>query len=138
MYGSAKSSSGSTPSESSGSAPFESSSDSEGIIDSSSSGSSGSSGACSFYIHDILLGPTDDVMEFSVTNDGAGVLEITGILSALGGVTLDPDTPLPIFLLSGVGIVITVNSNPPFTDLRGSTFTVETSCGDQSDVSPVA
>jgi archaellum component FlaF (FlaF/FlaG flagellin family) len=111
---------------------------SSGTAKSSGMSQGSSSGGCSFYIHDLLVGVSDDQMIFSITNDGTTVLEITAILSALPGVTLAPDTPLPIFLLSGGSITITVNSDPASTDLRGTTFTVQTDCGDQSDIFPVA
>ena len=71
------------------------------------------------------------------TRDGSGVLEITGIISALFG-TLLTGPALPAFLLAGATVTFTVNSDPAFTDLRGTGFTVQTSCGDQSGVFPVA
>lgn len=105
---------------------------------SGSLGSSGSSGFCSFYIHDILLGASDDQMIFSVTNDGTVALEVTAILSLIGGGVTLTGPVLPAFILTGATATFTVNSDPAFTDLRGTTFTVQTSCGDQSDVFPVA
>jgi hypothetical protein len=134
MYGTAKESSGSTPSESSGSVPEESSG-SSGYFDSSSSGgSSGSSGSdgCSFYISTVLYGGTDDTMEIFLFNDGSVMLEITDIT---GVATFTCDPPLPVFLLPSTGDSITVTA--PSTDLRGTTFTVVTSCGDATDVFPV-
>lgn len=112
---------------------------SSGLSQGSGSGGSGggSSGVCSYYIHDIVVGASDDQMVFSVTNDGSGVLEITGIISALFG-TLLTGPALPAFLLAGATVTFTVNSDPAFTDLRGTGFTVQTSCGDQSGVFPVA
>lgn len=81
----------------------------------------------------MIYGGTDDVMIITVSNTGATSLEITDIT---GIATLVPDTPLPAFLLSGVSLAIQVESTG--NDLRGTTFTVVTSCGSKDGVFPVA
>ncbi len=144
-FGSPKSSSGSTPSESSGSAPDESSSGSSGYLDSSSSvasessgsGSSGSSGSspsdsCSYYIATVLYGGQDDRMEVFLFNDGPVDVTISGITTSVP-VTTTP--ALPITMLPGTGASFTVDAAG--NDLRGVTFTVQTSCGDQSGTFPI-
>ena len=99
---------------------------------SSSSSSSSSSSACAFEILDAIYGGTDDVMIVTVSNTGATSLEITNIT---GIATLAPDTPYPIFLLSGNSIAIELEATG--TDLRGTTFTVVTSCGSKSGTFPL-
>jgi hypothetical protein len=83
-------------------------------------------------IFDVVYGGTDDVMIVTVSNTGATSLEITNIT---GIATLVPDTPYPIFLLSGNSIAIELEATG--TDLRGTTFTVVTSCGSKSGTFPL-
>jgi len=105
---------------------------SSGSTTSSSGSVSSTSGICSFAIIDVVYGGTDDVMIITVSNTGTLPLEITGIT---GIAPLVPDAPLPIFLLNGSSIAITVEATG--TDLRGTTFTVATTCGSQSSTFPV-
>lgn len=136
IYGSPKSSSGSTPSESSGSSqPDESSSGSSSYLDSSSasSGSSGSSESCSYYIATVLYGGADDLMEVFLFNDGPVPVTISGITCVVPVTT----TPVfPITMLPGTGASFIVNAAG--NDLRATPFTVQTSCGDQGGTFPAS
>jgi hypothetical protein len=80
----------------------------------------------------VVYGGTDDVMIVTVSNTGATSLEITDIT---GIATLVPDTAYPIFLLSGNSLAIQLEATG--TDLRGTTFTVVTSCGSKSGTFPL-
>ena len=137
MYGSAKSSGGSTPSESSrdsapSSAPDEPSSGGSGGPGGggSSGGSSGS--ACSYYIQTVLYGGSDDLMEVSLFNDGAVDVTVTGITCVVP-VTTTPS--FPITMTPGTGTSFVVDA--AYNDLRLSPFTVHTTCGDQSGEFPI-
>lgn len=139
MYGSAKSSSGSTPSESSGSAPDDSSSSNSGVIDggsssaeSSASSGSSSSESCSYYIQ-IAIYQADDRMEVFLFNDGGVTVTVTGVV-ANAPATITP--ALPISMAAGTGTSFVVET--PGNDLRGTTFTVETTCGDQIGTFPTS
>lgn len=137
IYGSPKSSSGSTPSESSGSSqPDESSSGSSGYFDSSSSGissglsseSSESSGSyfCSWEFGLIVLyDPLNG--EFFVNNTGTVPLTVINVTIPLS-YTLTP--PTPVVIPPGGDQSFTVASD--MDDLTGVTVTVTTDCGEQS------
>jgi hypothetical protein len=81
----------------------------------------------------VIYGGTDDVMIVTVSDTGATSLEITNIT---GIATLTPDTPYSIFLLSGNSIAIQLEATG--TDLRGTPFTVVTSCGSKSGTFPLS
>jgi hypothetical protein len=81
----------------------------------------------------VIYGGTDDVMIVTVSNTGATSLEITNIT---GIATLTPDTPYSIFLLSGNSIAIQLEATG--IDLRGTPFTVITSCGSKSGTFPLS
>lgn len=130
IYGSFKSSSGSTPSESSGSSlPDESSSGSSGYLDSSSSAPSSESSEsyfCSWefgarILYDPLTG------EFFVNNTGTMPLTVINVTIALS-YTLFP--PTPVVIAAGASASFTVVSD--MDDLTGMTVTVTTDCGEQS------
>jgi hypothetical protein len=81
----------------------------------------------------VIYGGTDDVMIVTVSNTGATSLEITNIT---GIATLTPDTPYSIFLLTGNSIAIQLEATG--IDLRGTPFTVITSCGSKSGTFPLS
>ena len=136
MYGSAKSSSGSTPSESSGmSSPVEeSSSGSSAYVTESSGSSSGSSVMsssssscqCGVMVFEIYLDSPEVSGEFTVENIGCGPITVLALTSTIPG-TFTPAVPLEI--PEGGFQVFRFESSGP-EDIRGTTFTVTTDCGE--------
>lgn len=116
IYGSAKESSGSTPSESDGG--------SSGI---SSSGSSGSEYCSWEIIFVVLYDPLTG--EFFVNNTGTLPLIVVNVTIPLS-YTLTPPTPVVIAAGASAGFTVVSDTD----DLSGVTVTVTTDCGDQSFV----
>jgi len=137
-FGSAKSSSGSTPSESSGSQPDESSSGSSFPTDESSSGvSSGvssesesslssSTGACSWTVSIVVLYDTQNG-DFTITNTGGVDLTVNNVTVDVGDFLVTPAQP--VVIAPGDSLLFSVNTIGG--DLTGAFVFITTSCGEK-------